>query len=931
MPNAELPKAYDPTEAEARWYPTWMSRGYFRAEAISEKPPYCIVLPPPNVTGSLHLGHAVPATLQDILIRWKRMSGFNCLWVPGIDHAGIATQMMVERELKKTENKTRQDLGRAEFLRRVWQWKERYGARIAEQHRFLGASLDWSRERFTMDEASSAAVREAFVRLYEEGLIYRSKRLINWCPACHTALSDLEVEHEEREGSLWEIRYPIKGSDRFLVVATTRPETMLGDTAVAVHPDDPRYRDLIGKTVVLPLLGREIPIIADAELVNPEFGTGVVKVTPAHDFNDYQTGLRHRLPMISIFDESARTTREAGPYAGLDRFEARKRVLADLQAQGLLERETKPKLSVGLCQRSGTVVEPRLSLQWFVKIESLARPAIEAVEQGKTRIVPETWVATYFQWMRNIHDWCISRQLWWGHQIPAYYCKSCSARPQRRGRAEDPTHPMFPEEGDRAAPIVSRERPAKCPRCRGTEFEQDPDVLDTWFSSGLWPFSTLGWPKDTPELKTFYPNSVMETGHDILFFWVARMMMLGIHFMHDVPFPVVYLHAMVRDEKGEKMSKTKGNVIDPLHVILGAKPEELSPSQRNKFPQGMPAYGADALRFTLAALMQQGRDIKLSLDRVDGYKAFANKLWNASRFALMNLKGLEPLAELARDADFALADRWILSRLNRTTRSTVEALSRFEFAEAASTIYQFVWHEFCDWYVELSKGPLYGDDAHARKRTQSVLVYSLDQILRLLHPFMPFVTEEVWQKLPLVRSVSSIMIAPYPVADPRFDDSEAEAAMAPVIEAIEGIRNIRGESNVSPSMKVPAVIQSADPAVRQGLERWRHYLMPLAGVSSLEISAPGAKPQQAAAFVGVKTGMEIFVPLAGLIDLDEERARLAKEIQRVDADLESVRRKFDNPNFAAKAPREVVEKERARADELSLRRAKLQENLNRII
>ncbi len=931
MPSTELSKAYDPTEVEARWYPIWMKRGYFRAEAVSNKPPYCIVLPPPNVTGSLHLGHAVPATLQDILIRWKRMSGFNALWVPGVDHAGIATQMMVERELKKSEGKTRHDLGREEFLKQVWQWKDKYGKRIGEQHQVLGASLDWSRERFTMDEASSTAVREAFVRLYEEGLIYRAKRLINWCPACHTALSDLEVDHEERDGSLWEIRYPLKDSNQFLVVATTRPETMLGDTAVAVHPDDPRYAGLVGKTVVLPLLGREIPIIADAELVNPEFGTGVVKVTPAHDFNDYETGLRHNLPMISIFDASARTNREAGPYAGLDRFEARKRVLADLAAEGLLEKEVKHKLSVGLCQRSGTIIEPRLSLQWFVRIAPLAKPAIEAVEQGRTRILPEAWVTTYFQWMRNIHDWCISRQLWWGHQIPAYYCKPCSLRHQRQGAAEDSTVPMFPTEDDRAAPIVSRERPAKCPRCGGTDFEQDPDVLDTWFSSGLWPFSTLGWPKETPELKTFYPNSVMETGHDILFFWVARMMMLGIHFMRDVPFPVVYLHAMVRDEKGEKMSKTKGNVLDPLHVIRGAKAEELSPGLRKQFPHGMPAFGADALRFTLAALMQQGRDIKLSLERVEGYKAFANKLWNAARFALMNLGDFELRAALETRSDYALADRWILSRLNRAIRATEDALSSFEFAEAASTIYQFLWHEFCDWYLELSKGALYGDDPQARKRTQAVLVHSLDQILRLLHPFMPFITEEVWQKLPLARSVDSIMIAPFPSAIARLDDPTAEVEMARVIEAIEGIRTIRGESNVPPSAKMQAIIHSADAAVREGLNRWRHYLMPLAGLSSLEISAPATRPTQAAAFVGERTGMEIFVPLAGLIDLKEERARLAKEIERVDADLQSVRQKFENPNFASKAPREVVERERSRIGELNVRRAKLQENLNRIM
>jgi valyl-tRNA synthetase len=912
MAPIELPKTYEPLEVEGRWYRFWLERGYFRPNLPSDKPPYCIVLPPPNVTGSLHLGHAVPATLQDILIRWKRMSGFNALWVPGVDHAGIATQMMVERELKKTEGKSRHDLGREEFLKRVWQWKEKYGKRIGEQHQMLGASLDWSRERFTMDAGSSKAVREAFVRLYEQGLIYRANRLINWCPSCRTALSDLEVEHREREGTLWEIRYPIKGSERSLVVATTRPETMLGDTAVAIHPKDPRYAGLAGKTVVLPLVGREIPVIEDAELVSLEFGTGVVKVTPAHDFNDYRAGLRHKLPAISIFDEAARTNEQAGPYSGLDRFEARKRVLADLAEQGFLVRESKHKLSVGVCQRCETIVEPRLSLQWFVRIEPLAKRAIEAVETGKTRIVPETWVSTYFQWMRNIHDWCISRQLWWGHRIPAYYCAKCASRDQR-------------EEG--LEPIVAREPPAVCKQCGGTEFAQDPDVLDTWFSSGLWPFSTLGWPDQTPELKVFYPNSVMETGHDILFFWVARMMMLGLHFMDDIPFRTVYLHAMVRDEKGEKMSKTKGNVIDPLHLIQGAKPEELAPNIRNKFPKGMPAFGADAVRFTLAAMMQQGRDIRLSLERVDGYKAFGNKLWNASRFALMNLGDFAP-APFRKDQQLGLADRWILSRLNRAIEGTARALSDFEFAEAASTIYQFLWHEFCDWYIELAKGPLYGDDPASRRRTQAVLVFALDQILRVLHPFMPFITEEIWQKLPLIRSSESIVIAAYPSPDPSLADPEAEGEMSPLITAIDALRKIRSENSVAPSARIQAEIQTSDESTRRTLEKWRHYLLPLAGLSSVEIAPPRAKPPQAASVVS--SGLEIFVPLAGLIDLQEERARLSKEIARIDADLELVRRRFENPNFAARAPRDVVEKDRAREAELSSRKEKLQENLNRI-
>ncbi|MCK8502877.1 valine--tRNA ligase [Myxococcus fulvus] len=929
--TTELSKAYEPTEVEARLYAFWLERDYFRAAATSDKPAFSIVLPPPNVTGSLHIGHALTATIQDILTRWKRMSGFNALWLPGTDHAGIATQMVVEKELKKTEGKSRHDLGREKFLERVWTWKGKYGARIGEQHRYLGASLDWSRERFTMDDQSSAAVREVFVRLYEEGLMYRAQKLINWCPSCRTALSDLEVEHEEKNGSIWHIRYPIKDSERTLTVATTRPETMLGDTAVAIHPEDERYLGLAGQQVVLPLTGREIPIIADAELVDPKFGTGVVKVTPAHDFNDYQTGLRHKLPMLSILDESARMTKDTGKYAGMDRFEARKAVLADLQEQGLLEKEEPHKLNVGTCQRCTTVVEPRLSPQWFVKIEPLARPAIEAVEQGRTKFVPESWTNTYFHWMRNIHDWCVSRQLWWGHQIPAYYCTSCSPR---QGDDTDlpldaPTVKVGGVDFARAEPIVARTAPEACPKCGGKSFIQDPDVLDTWFSSALWPFSTLGWPRDTAELKTFYPTSVMETGHDIIFFWVARMMMMGLHFMGDVPFRTVYLHAMVRDEKGEKMSKTKGNVIDPLDVILGAKPEQLNATLKNKFPQGMPAFGADALRFTLASLTQQGRDIKLSMDRLAGYKAFCNKLWNASRFALMNMGGgYQYDGRSPKELPLTLADRWILSRLQRATTEARASLEVYGFAEAASTLYQFLWAELCDWYIELSKPSLYGDDATAKDTTRAVLVYALDRVLRLMHPFMPFITEEIWQKLPMARPTESIMIASYPEPDAALVDEAAESEMAPVIAAIEGLRTIRGESNLPPATKLKAVVQSPDARTRELLERWRGYLLPLAGLSDVQVGPPGAKPPQAAAFVA--TNLEIYVPLAGLIDLDAERDRLRKEIARAEQEAASVLRKLDNPNFVAKAPPDVVEKDRARVEELKERKAKLEDHLQRI-
>ncbi|NVJ12857.1 valine--tRNA ligase [Myxococcus sp. AM010] len=928
--TTELSKAYEPTEVEARRYAFWLERNYFRAEAPSDKPPFSIVLPPPNVTGSLHIGHALTATIQDILTRWKRMSGFNALWLPGTDHAGIATQMVVEKELKKTEGKSRHDLGREAFLERVWEWKGKFGDRIGEQHRYLGASLDWSRERFTMDEQSSAAVREVFVRLYEEGLMYRAQKLINWCPSCRTALSDLEVEHQEKNGSIWHIRYPVKDSDRTLTVATTRPETMLGDTAVAVHPEDERYQDLIGKHVVLPLSGREIPIIADGELVDPKFGTGVVKVTPAHDFNDYQTGLRHKLPMLSILDDAARMTKETGKYTGTDRFDARKQVLADLQELGLLEKEEPHKLSVGTCQRCTTVVEPRLSPQWFVKIEPLAKPAIEAVEQGRTKFVPESWTNTYFHWMRNIHDWCVSRQLWWGHQIPAYYCTACS--PRLGDDTDLPLDAATVKVGGvdfaRAEPIVAREQPTSCPKCGGATFIQDPDVLDTWFSSALWPFSTLGWPRNTPDLQTFYPTSVMETGHDIIFFWVARMMMMGLHFMGDVPFRTVYLHAMVRDEKGEKMSKTKGNVIDPLDVILGASLDKLAPTLKNKFPQGMPAFGADALRFTLASLTQQGRDIKLSMDRLAGYKAFCNKLWNASRFALMNMGEFTLDERPLKARPLTLADRWILSRLQRATTEARASLETYGFAEAASTLYQFLWAEFCDWYIELAKGSLYGTDEQAKDSARAVLVYSLDRILRLLHPFMPFITEEIWQKLPMSRPVDSIMIASYPEPDADLVDEAAEAEMAPVIATIEGLRTLRGESNLSPATKVKAVVQSPDARTRELLERWRAYLMPLAGLSEVEIGAPGTKPPQAAAFVG--TNLEIYVPLAGLIDLDAERDRLRKEIARAEQEAAGVLRKLENPNFVAKAPPDVVEKDRARVEELKERKAKLQDHLQRI-
>ena len=880
----QLPKAYDHHQVESRWYPVWRERGYFHAdEKDRTRPAFSIVLPPPNVTGSLHLGHALTATLQDVLVRWKRMSGYNALWLPGTDHAGIATQMVVEKELQRAEKKSRHDVGRAEFLKRVWAWKEQYGSRIGVQHAALGASLDWDRERFTMDEGLSRAVREVFVRLWEEGLIYRAKRLINWCPRCHTALSDLEVAYEENHaGELYSFAYPLADGTGEIVVATTRPETMLGDTAVAVHPDDDRYRALVGKKVAHPLLERQFPIVADAVLVDPKFGTGAVKVTPAHDFNDFEVGQRHGLPMISVIGPDGRMTAEAGPFAGLDRFEARKKVKAALEEKGLARGSKPHLLPLGRCQRCETVLEPLLSDQWFVRIEPLARPAIEAVEAGRTRFLPESWTNTYMAWMRNIHDWCISRQLWWGHQIPAWYCS----------------------EGHTT---VAREEPSSCGTCGRTDLRRDEDVLDTWFSSALWPFSTLGWPVDTDELETFYPTSVMETGHDIIFFWVARMMMMGMHFMGDVPFRTVFLHPMVRDEKGQKMSKTRGNVIDPLEITE--------------------KYGADALRFTLAALTSaQGRDIRLAKDRIEGFRAFANKLWNATRFALMNLSGFRsgrPAAELARTP----ADRWILARLARAGNATVAALEAFRFDEAATTLYRFLWGDLCDWYIELSKEALYGEDPEKREGAQAVLAHALETALRLLHPFMPFVTEELWQTLRTATGAKSwpdsIMVARYP--ERREVDEHAERSFGPVIGIVEAIRNVRGEMNIPfktalVGVEVGALSAEALATVRAESGRIER-LANAQGLLLKPAGEPAGRRPQCAVTVG--EGFEVLIPLAGAVDMAAETVRVDKELARLDADAAGLRKRLENPSFVERAPAEVVAEARARAGELEEKRAKL--------
>ncbi|MFN2257127.1 MAG: valine--tRNA ligase, partial [Desulfuromonadaceae bacterium] len=763
----ELAKGYEPHDFEQKWYQHWEQNGYFKADEHSDKPAYSIVIPPPNVTGVLHMGHALNNTLQDILVRWKRMSGFEVLWMPGTDHAGIATQNVVEKQLSES-GQDRHELGREAFVERVWQWREDSGGKILNQLKRLGASCDWERERFTMDEGLSKAVREVFVSLYEDGLIYRSNRLINWCPRCHTALSDLEVEHEEQKGNFWHLRYPVKGSDKMLVVATTRPETMLGDTAVAVHPDDERYADLVGKVVELPLTGREIPIIAD-EYVDMEFGSGAVKITPAHDFNDFEMGKRHNLEFINILDESGVVNENGAACEGLDRYAAREKVVADLDALGLLERTEEHLNSVGECYRCKTVIEPYMSLQWYVDVKPLAKEAIRAVEEGETRIVPPHWEKTYYEWMYNIQDWCISRQIWWGHRIPAWFCNECGEI------------------------TVSRQDATTCSKCGSTDLRQETDVLDTWFSSGMWPFSTMGWPEQTDTLKKFYPTSCLVTGFDILFFWVARMMMMGTKFMREVPFKDVYIHALVRDAHGQKMSKSKGNVIDPLTVI-----EE---------------FGTDAFRLTLAAFAAQGRDIKLSTERIGGYRNFCNKLWNASRFALMNLEDFTPKDTSAwQKRPLSLADRWILTRLAVVENEANTALEEYRFNDAAGALYTFTWHEFCDWYIELIKGALYGDDTEARHSAQTVLYTVLERLLRLLHPITPFITEEIWQNIPGERPVPSIMLSTYPRGNGLLDDADAVATMEQVMDVIRAIRNIRGEMDVAPGKKITALLECKDQA-----------------------------------------------------------------------------------------------------------------------
>jgi valyl-tRNA synthetase len=916
-----MDKTYSPEKIESRIYAWWESEGFFAPSGEGET--YCIMIPPPNVTGTLHMGHAFQDTIMDSLTRLHRMRGLDTLWQPGMDHAGIATQMVVERQLEAA-GETRIGVGREAFVRRVWEWKAQSGGTIGTQLRRLGASVDWSRERFTMDDDLSRAVIEVFVRLHEKGLIYRGKRLVNWDPVLHTALSDLEVLSEEEQGSLWHFRYPLEDGDGHLVVATTRPETMLGDTAVAVHPDDERYRHLVGRTVRLPLADRPIPVIAD-DYVDPEFGSGCVKITPAHDFNDYEIGERHGLEKINILDIDARLN-DAVPerFRGLDRFEARRRVVEEMDAGGFLERIDDHKLMVPRGDRSGTVVEPYLTDQWYVRAGPLAERAIRAVEDGRIEFVPENWSKTFYQWMYNIQDWCISRQLWWGHRIPAWYDEDGGIFVAR----------------DEAAALAA----ARAHHGRDVVLTRDEDVLDTWFSSALWPFSTLGWPDDTEALGRYYPTSVLVTGFDIIFFWVARMIMMGLEFMDDVPFRKVYIHGLIRDQDGQKMSKSKGNVLDPLDLIDGIELEPLiakrttgmmqphlaakvEKATRKQFPKGIPAFGTDALRFTFASLATTGRDIRFDLGRVEGYRNFCNKLWNASRYVLMNTEGEDcgPEGEL----ELSLADRWIRSRLRRTITEVDAAFDDYRLDLAARALYEFTWNEFCDWYLELSK-PILQDEGSTdaeRRGTRRTLVEVLETLLRLLHPIMPFITEAIWRRAAGLAGVEgeTIMRQPWPAAKDFPVDEQAERELDWVRDFVLGVRQIRGEMGLPPGRELPVVLQEAGDDDAAWLGRHGRFLRRLARLGDVRLLGDGEEPPPAAA--ALLGTMRILVPLAGLIDAAAEIRRLSKQREKAAADLDQCRRKLENENFVNNAPAAVVDKERLRAAELEGSMEKLDEQL----
>ncbi|MCD6551028.1 valine--tRNA ligase [Thermotoga sp.] len=857
---AELSTKYNPAEIETKWYRYWEEKGYFTPKDVGEK--FSIVIPPPNITGRIHMGHALNITLQDIVVRYKRMKGYDVLWVPGEDHAGIATQNAVEKFLLQTQGKAREEIGREKFLEITWRWANKYRKEIREQIKALGASVDWTRERFTLDEGLSRAVRKVFVELYKKGLIYKGKYIVNWCPRCKTVLSDEEVEHKEHKAKLYYVKYPVKGSDEYIVVATTRPETMLGDTAVAVHPEDERYKDFVGKTLILPLVGREIPVIAD-KYVDPKFGTGAVKVTPAHDPNDYLIAQRHNLPMVEIFDDSAQINENGGKYRGLDRYEARERIVKDLEERGFLVKIEDYTHSVGHCYRCDTVIEPKLSDQWFVATKPLAKRGIEAVEKGEIKFFPERWTKVYLNWMHEIRDWCISRQLWWGHRIPVWYCQDC-------GHLN-----------------VSEEEVERCEKCGSTNLKQDEDVLDTWFSSALWPFSTLGWPEETEDLKRYYPTDLLVTGFDIIFFWVARMIMMGYEFMNEKPFSHVYIHQLVRDKYGRKMSKSLGNGIDPLEVI--------------------DKYGADPMRFTLAILAAQGRDIKLDPRYFEAYKKFANKIWNATRFVLMNLadyKGV-PLENLKT------VDKWILTRLNRTVEEVTKALESYDFNIAARAIYNFFWDEFCDWYIEASKPRL---KASERNLVQTVLVKVLDTSLRLLHPFMPFLTEELWQKLPI--DGESITIARWPEIEEKYIDETAEREFTRLMNIIRGVRNVRAEMNLPQSQRVKIFVKGLDVTDEMDL-----LFKTLGNIE--DVSAVNEKPQKTATAY-VEGNVEVYVDLGGLIDFEREKERLKQNMEKIKKEIDRLEKKLANKEFVERAPEEVVEETKKRLNNNKERLARLE-------
>ena len=880
--GGQLAKAYEFREVEDRWYQNWLEHKNFRATLDPARPSFSIVIPPPNVTGVLHVGHALNNTMQDILVRYKRMRGYNVLWLPGTDHAGIATQNVVERQLA-AKGISRHQLGREEFIEQVWRWKEESGGQIINQLKRLGCSCDWERERFTMDEGLSRAVRTVFVRLYKEGLIYRGDYIINWCPRCHTALADIEVEHEETEGKLYHIRYSLAEGDGHLVVATTRPETLLGDTGVAVHPADERYNKLREAAVILPLVGRKIPIVFDTH-VEREFGSGALKVTPAHDLNDFEIARRHELPTLKVMNDDGVMNQEAGEYAGLDRFACRERIVADLQAAGLLEKIEDYQHGVGHCYRCQTVVEPALSRQWFVGVKPLAQRAARAVREGEINLLPKMWHNTFYEWMDNIRDWCISRQIWWGHRIPAWTCQACGEL------------------------MVEEEAPELCPSCGSVNLSQEDDVLDTWFSSALWPFSTLGWPDQTRELQMFYPTSVLITSFDILFFWVARMMMMGLHFMDQVPFHKVYLHALVRDKDGKKMSKSKGNVLDPLEL--------------------MDKYGTDALRFTMAAFAAQGRDIRLAEERIEGYRHFINKLWNAARFTLMHVISDHGTPQDKKNSGppLSLPHRWILSRVGEVAEEVGRALEEYRFNDAASTAYQFVWREFCDWYLEWIKPELYGEDQEAKGRSRETLLKVLEDILKILHPMIPFVTEEIWHALPGDRS--SIMVAPYPEMAEGQKDQTAEEQAAVLMEVVGAIRNIRSTYLLHPSAGIKAGIICPNSTRAKRLEELSEAIKGLTRCDSLEIM-PGGEPPAGSA-TQILPELELFVPLAGLVDVAGECAKLDKEQGKIEQELKRVQGKLNNEKFLAKAPPEVVKKEREKEEELLGTLTTINENRRRL-